>query len=355
MLLAPIVWLLTIAIVYFFVAQTWWFPPPINHHARAFDAQFLRTLIVVGILFFVAQFALGWAIFRFRGRGAPARFTRGHHKLETVWTFAVAALFLGLVAMGSKIWADVHYDEAPPDAIAIEVLAKQFAFSFRYPGPDGKFGRTELSRINDANGDPFGLDPHDPAGKDDILSATLKIPAGMWRFLVRGFSASILRSASRLNAIAALRAPTMQTRIPSKCCQRKGMCRPSAIGATQAITAANSANGRAKIVWLKRIISKSWRRIMRALSLPQDLRHPPSVSSENAAPPIGRESAPRQNRSNPALIVRRDTSQGTREALSHRLRTRASCCSIVAAKEAFHAVPGSVCDVLLGVLRPLVE
>jgi len=178
MLLAPIVWLLTIAIVYFFVAQTWWFPPPINHHARAFDAQFLRTLIVVGILFFVAQFALGWAIFRFRGRGAPARFTRGHHKLETVWTFAVAALFLGLVAMGSKIWADVHYDEAPPDAIAIEVLAKQFAFSFRYPGPDGKFGRTELSRINDANGDPFGLDPHDPAGKDDILSATLKIPAG---------------------------------------------------------------------------------------------------------------------------------------------------------------------------------
>ncbi len=64
MLLAPIVWVLTIAIVYFFVAQTWWFPPPINDHARAFDAQFLRTLIVVGILFFVAQFALGWAIFR---------------------------------------------------------------------------------------------------------------------------------------------------------------------------------------------------------------------------------------------------------------------------------------------------
>jgi cytochrome c oxidase subunit 2 len=178
MLLAPIVWVLTIVICYFFVARTWWFPPPINDHGRAFDAQFLRTLIVVGILFFVAQFALGWVMFRFRGKGAPARFIRGNHRLETVWTFAVAALFLGLVAMGSKIWASVHYDEAPPDAIPIEVMAKQFAFNFRYPGPDGKFGRTQLRLINDANGDPFGLDPADPAGNDDILSATLKIPVG---------------------------------------------------------------------------------------------------------------------------------------------------------------------------------
>ena len=66
MLLAPVVWVLTVLICYFFVAKTWWFPPPISEHGLAYDAQFMRTLIVVGIIFFLAQFALGWVIFKFR-------------------------------------------------------------------------------------------------------------------------------------------------------------------------------------------------------------------------------------------------------------------------------------------------
>ena len=54
MLLAPVVWLLTVIICYFFIAQTWWFPPPISQHGIAYDAQFMRTLIVVGIVFSLA-------------------------------------------------------------------------------------------------------------------------------------------------------------------------------------------------------------------------------------------------------------------------------------------------------------
>src|ERR1035437_7331200 len=174
MLLAPILWVLTVAIAYFFVAQTWWFPPAINQHGLDYDAQFMRTLIVVGVIFILAQFALGWVIMKFRDDGGRASHSHGNNKLETLWTSATALLFLGLVVMGSKIWAGVHFDEAPPDAIPIEVMAKQFAFNFRYPGADGKFGRTELKLINDANGDPFGMDPKDPFGKDDVISASLK-------------------------------------------------------------------------------------------------------------------------------------------------------------------------------------
>jgi cytochrome c oxidase subunit 2 len=87
-------------------------------------------------------------------------------------------LFLGLVFMGTKIWASVHFDEAPPDAMKIEVMAKQFAWSFRYPGPDGKFGHTDLKLVNDAAQNPMGLDDQDPAAKDDIVSASLKVPVG---------------------------------------------------------------------------------------------------------------------------------------------------------------------------------
>ncbi|HKE28458.1 MAG TPA: hypothetical protein VKB88_39180 [Bryobacteraceae bacterium] len=178
MLLAPVVWALTVVIVYFFAAKTWWFPPPINQHAQAYDAQFMRTLVVVGIIFFLAQMALGYVIVKFRNRGGRAQYTHGNNTLEKLWTTATAVLFLSLVVMGTKIWAGVHFEEAPPDAIPIEVMAKQFAFNFRYPGPDGKFGKTDLKEVNDAGGNPFGIVDSDPAGKDDIQTASLKVPVG---------------------------------------------------------------------------------------------------------------------------------------------------------------------------------
>jgi cytochrome c oxidase subunit 2 len=178
MLLAPVVWVITIVTSYFFFAKTWWFPPPISQHGQAYDAQFMRTLVVVGIIFILAQFALGYAIVKFRNDGQRAGYSHGNNKLETLWTSATAILFLGLVLMGTKIWASVHFTEAPPDAIPIEVMAKQFAWNFRYPGPDGKFGRTDLKLINDSAGNPMGLDDRDPASKDDIVSASLKVPAG---------------------------------------------------------------------------------------------------------------------------------------------------------------------------------
>jgi len=178
MLLAPVVWILTLVICYFFIAKTWWFPPPISAHGIAYDAQFMRTLVVVGIIFFLAQFALGYAIVKFRDDGRRAGYSHGNNKLEALWTSAAAVLFVGLVLMGANIWASVHFQEAPADAIPIEVMAKQFAWSFRYPGPDGKFGHTDLKLINDAAGNPMGLDDKDPAAKDDIVSASLKVPAG---------------------------------------------------------------------------------------------------------------------------------------------------------------------------------
>jgi len=178
MLLAPIIWLLTVVICYFFFAKTWWFPPPVSQHGLEYDAQFMRTLVVTGIIFFFAQIALGWVIFRFRDDGRRAQYTHGNNRLETLWTSATAILFIGLVVMGTRIWAAVHLSEPDPNAIPIEVMARQFAFSFRYTGPDGKFGRTDLKLVNDAAGNPFGLDDKDPAAKDDLVSASLKVPAG---------------------------------------------------------------------------------------------------------------------------------------------------------------------------------
>lgn len=157
-----------------------WLPAAISDHAVEYDAQFMRTLVAAGIIFVLAQTALIAVVWRFRPSRKTKGFggTRGNTLLETVWTTATALLFLGLLALGARLWASVQFTPAPPDAETIEVLSKQFAWSFRYPGVDARFGRMDVRLMDDAGGNPFGLDPSDPGGKDDIVSATLKIPAG---------------------------------------------------------------------------------------------------------------------------------------------------------------------------------
>jgi cytochrome c oxidase subunit 2 len=59
----------------------------------------------------------------------------------------------------------------------VEVQAGQFAFYFRYPGPDGKFGPIHPDMISEANQNFYGLDTgHDPDSKDDVVSAEMAVP-----------------------------------------------------------------------------------------------------------------------------------------------------------------------------------
>src|SRR5260370_42543263 len=108
MLLAPVVWILTIAICICFAGKFWWFPPPISAHGEAYDAQFTATLIVTGVIFCAAQMALGYAIFKYHASGKRVEYSHGKTKLEVIWTSAAHILSGGLFLMGTHIWADVH-------------------------------------------------------------------------------------------------------------------------------------------------------------------------------------------------------------------------------------------------------
>ena len=125
----------------------------------------------------IAILAVAWK-FRAGRRSASAESTPAGNRFELLGTAATAALFIGLLAMGARTWASVQFTAPPPNAETVEVLARQFAWNFRYPGPDGRFGRTDARLVSDASGNPFGLDEADPSSKDDIVSATLRVPAG---------------------------------------------------------------------------------------------------------------------------------------------------------------------------------
>jgi cytochrome c oxidase subunit 2 len=176
MLLAVLVWLLSIGIVALFAVRRWWFPAAINALGREFDGYFALTSLVTGAIFVAAQLALGWLILRNRDRGDRPGGPEGNNKLEVLWTAAAGVIFVGLAVATTSIWAKVHMEVPSPNALRIDGLAKQFSWSFRYAGPDGKFGRTDIRQINDANGNPFGIDEKDPAGRDDLVSAAIRVP-----------------------------------------------------------------------------------------------------------------------------------------------------------------------------------
>ncbi len=177
MLLAITIWIITLIIVVLFAGRVWWFPESASAHGAQLDNQFVVTLIVTGAIFILAQGGLGYLIMRYRERpGQQATYSHGNDKMEVIWTIATTVLFFVMVLLGFQVWIDMYIIAAPEDAIRIEVTGQQFAWTIRYPGPDGEFGTTLPELIDDSAGNPLGLDPDDPVGMDDIVVPTMAVP-----------------------------------------------------------------------------------------------------------------------------------------------------------------------------------
>jgi cytochrome c oxidase subunit 2 len=169
---------MTVITVYIFWAKIWWFPPAITDFGHEIDAQFMRTLIITGVVFVAAQFGLAFAIYKFRDQGQKAAYFEGNNTMEIVWTLATVVLFVGLGLYARSAWAEVHFMGASEGALPIEITAQQFAWNFRYAGPDGKFGRTKPELVSASTGNPVGLDSTDPSSKDDVVSPVIAVPVG---------------------------------------------------------------------------------------------------------------------------------------------------------------------------------
>jgi cytochrome c oxidase subunit II len=171
LIFASFIVVLTVVTVYLFVSKQPWnpgFPPTISAFGALIDAQYQRTLLITGIVFVLAQLGLAWAVWKYRDQGQKVTYFEGHTGMEMVWTLATLVLFVGLGIYGERAWAEARFQGAAPGALQIEVTGQQFQWNFRYPGADGVWGTIRPELISASTGNPVGLDPADPNGRDDI-------------------------------------------------------------------------------------------------------------------------------------------------------------------------------------------
>jgi len=74
-----------------------------------------------------------------------------------------------LIGFAIPLWAKrVNQFPETKDAILVHAVGQQFNWNFHLPGPDGQFGHRDIHLVTNSN--PLGLDPNDPASKDDIVT-----------------------------------------------------------------------------------------------------------------------------------------------------------------------------------------
>jgi cytochrome c oxidase subunit II len=148
-----------------------WLPVPASTHAGEIDQMIWLVHWLMAILF------VGWGAFfiyvlvRFRKSANPrASYTGAKGKISKGLEVAVAVIeIVLLVFYAIPAWAKrVKAFPAENEAVVVRVVGEQFSWNVHYPGPDGKFGRTDVALV--AADNPLGLDRRDPAAKDDVTT-----------------------------------------------------------------------------------------------------------------------------------------------------------------------------------------
>src|SRR4051812_4359647 len=145
-------------------------PPNASEHGYQIDHILEFSHWFMGALF------LGWSAFftyvliRFRKSRHPVADHEGVKSgISTHLEFAVVLIeAVLLIGFAIPLWGK-YVNEFPEskDAIIVHAVGQQFNWNFHMPGPDGQFGKRDISLVSNSN--PLGLDPANAEAKDDLV------------------------------------------------------------------------------------------------------------------------------------------------------------------------------------------
>ena len=147
-------------------------PPLASAHGGQIDGMIGWVHVFMLILFVGWGGFFTYALVRFRRSRHPvANYTgvKSHNPSYLEVGVAVVEAIL-LFGFAIPLWA-ARVDAIPPEsqALVVQVTGEQFAWNAHYAGPDGVFGRTDITLL-DLQSNPLGVDRTDPAAKDDITT-----------------------------------------------------------------------------------------------------------------------------------------------------------------------------------------
>jgi cytochrome c oxidase subunit 2 len=139
-----------------------------SEHGKRVDDLiiYVHWLMIALFVGWLAYFA--YALFRFHHTRNPKANYAGVKSHASSYIEVAVAVVEGILLMGLAIplWARAVDTPSVKNAVLIQVVAQQFAWNVRYPGKDGAFGKQDMHWV--AMDNVFGIDPNDPAGKDDV-------------------------------------------------------------------------------------------------------------------------------------------------------------------------------------------
>jgi cytochrome c oxidase subunit 2 len=165
MILAFVLIVLVVGSVIFHLMSPWWFTP-IASNWGYIDNTIVITFWITGVVFVAVGLFMAYCVFRFRHQeGTRAAYEPENKRLEWWLTVLTTLGVAGLLTPGLFVWN--QFITVPAEADTIEVMAQQWQFNFRLPGKDGVLGTSDTRNVSSEN--PFGLNPNDPNGQDDVL------------------------------------------------------------------------------------------------------------------------------------------------------------------------------------------
>jgi cytochrome c oxidase subunit 2 len=115
-------------------------PENISTYGGTIDWLFGLIEWITGIIFVGVIVAMIVFLVKYRYQaGRRATYTHGNTALEITWTIVPAIILIVLFMLSESTWWSIK-GVIPAGDIQVLATAKQFNWSFTYPGPDGKFG-----------------------------------------------------------------------------------------------------------------------------------------------------------------------------------------------------------------------
>ncbi len=167
MLVFGIVFLL----LFFYQIDKWYdlgLPAAASEHGKHIDDLLFWNFILISFVFVVVNAILFYFAYKYRGnKNKRAYYYPENNKLELLWTIIPSSALAFIITFGLKYWNEITAPSQEKNPVIVELYAKQFDWTARYPGADGKLGSTDFRHIEGSN--PVGIDTTDKSGFDDLL------------------------------------------------------------------------------------------------------------------------------------------------------------------------------------------